>query len=487
MIIGTMMEPAAPSRRKRAAKSGHVPILEKALSKIWPAPENKQLYQPILPEDPATVALADSIRQHGIREPLVVTLDGWILSGHRRYVAARLAGLETVPCRVEQFRRKEDEDRFLVLLREHNRQRVKTLDEALREEVVSCDPEEAYQSLIEHRQQTAENALSDSDCLGIGCGRRRANISAAKELFLQAVAAVLDNRRQFWPLSDRQIHYALLNNPPLIHASKPHSRYANTAQSYKALVDLLTRARVAGSISMECIDDPTRPVTTWRVHKCAQDFIRAELGGLFKGYWRDLLQSQPSHIEILVEKNTVAQILRPVAMEYCIPFTSGRGYCSLPPRHAIAQRFKKSGKDSLVLLIVSDFDPDGEEIAESFARSMRDGFHVRSIYAVKVALTADQVRTLDLPPALKAKKTSVNYRKFSRKHGDDVYELEAIEPENLQQILREAIDEVLDVDAFNSELDAECADAEFLENTRRRVKVALAGVVTDQGGADEQQ
>lgn len=481
----TEAAPATRPRRLNGHKLGHVPILQKPLSEIYPSPENEQLYRPVLPEDPATVALADSIRQHGVREPLVITLDGWLLSGHRRHVAARLAGLEMVPCRVEQFRRGDDHDRFVVLLREYNRQRVKTLDEALREEVVSCDPEQAYQSLIKHRQQTAVDALDDVDCLTLGTGRRRAEITAAKGPFLRAIQAIIKKRRNFWPLSDRQIHYALLNDPPLIHASKPHSHYANTTPSYKALIDLLTRARLAGDIPMDCIADETRPVTTWTVYKCAPDYIREELKDCFKGYWRDLMQSQPNHIEILVEKNTVTQILKPVAMEYCIPFTSGRGFCSLPPRHAIAQRFRKSGKDSLVLLIVSDFDPDGEEIAASFARSMRDDFDVSSTLATKVALTAFQAETFDLPPALKAKTTSVNYRKFSAKHGDDVYELEAVEPEQLQLLLREAVDQVLDVDAFNAELDAEKADAEFLENTRRRVKAALAGVVaSEQGDGD---
>jgi len=276
-----------------------------------------------------------------------------------------------------------------------------------------------------------------------------------------------------------------LNNPPLIHASKPGSRYANTPQSYKAVVELLTRARLAGEIPMNCIDDATRPVTVWHVHRCAQDFIRHELNGFLKGYWRDLMQSQPNHIEVIAEKNTVAPILRTVAERYCIPLTSGRGYCSLPPRHAMAERFRKSGKGRLVLLLVSDFDPDGEQIAESFASSMRRDFGIANIDAVKVALTGDQVNTLTLPPAMKAKKTSVNYAKFHAKYGDDVFELEAVPPAKLQEILTDAIDSVLDVDLFNAEIDAESSDAEFLENTRRRTKAALAGVVTNDGGDDE--
>ena len=92
--------------------------------------------------------------------------------------------------------------------------------------------------------------------------------------------------------------------------------------------------------------------------------------------------------QIVAEKNTVAPILRTMAERYCIPLTSGRGYCSLPPRHAMAERFRKSGKERLVLLLVSDFDPDGEQIAESFASSMRRDFGIANVDAVKVTLPA---------------------------------------------------------------------------------------------------
>jgi hypothetical protein len=412
-------------------------------------------------------------------------LDGWILSGHRRHAAARSAGLNEVPCRFEPFRRKDDPDRFLVLLREHNRQRVKSLDEQLREEVVSCDPKEAYRSLIDYRDEKAAAAVAGIDTIVIPRAKERAAISAAKQPLLDAIKNVIQDQKDFWPLTDRRIHYALLNNPPLIHASKPGSRYVNTPQSYKAAVELLTRARLAGEIPMNCIDDETRPVTVWIVHGCAQDFIRQELGRFLKGYWRDLMQSQPNHVEIIAEKNTVAPILKPIAERYCIPLTSGRGYCSLPPRNALAERFRKSGKERLVLLLVSDFDPDGEQIAESFASSMRRDFGIANIDAVKVALTGDQVNTLTLPPAMKAKKTSVNYAKFHAKYGDDVFELEAVPPAKLQEILEDAIDRVIDIDAFNAELEHEEQDAEFLENTRRRTKAALAGVVSNDGGDDE--
>jgi len=243
------------------------------------------------------------------------------------------------------------------------------------------------------------------------------------------------------------------------------------------------RARLAGIIPMEAIDDETRPFVVWNVHTDPQGFIRDEMDGFLKGFYRNLMQSQPNHIEIVGEKLTVQSVLKPVAMEYCIPVTTGRGFASLPVRFKMAERYEKSGKDKLVLLIASDHDPDGEEIAHSFARSMRDDFGIDDVEAVKAALTAEQVEEYELPrDNLTAKKGSANYKRFAAEYGDSAFELEAIEPEQLQAALRNAIDSVIDVAAFNHELDQEKQDAAFLAGTRRTVHGVLGDTLSDFGG-----
>ena len=78
-----------------------------SVKKIKPSPENDSLYKPVNLDDPETIALADSIREFGVREPIVVTLDGFILSGHRRYAAAKLARLAEVPVRYEDVSRSD--------------------------------------------------------------------------------------------------------------------------------------------------------------------------------------------------------------------------------------------------------------------------------------------------------------------------------------------------------------------------------------------
>ena len=219
-------------------------------------------------------------------------------------------------------------------------------------------------------------------------------------------------------------------------------------------------------------------------------FIRQQLDRFMKGYCRDHMQSQPNHVELIVEKNTIYPIVRPVVMRYGIPITSGRGYSSLDPRHHIAERYEKSGKEMLVLLFVTDFDPDGEMIAQSFARSMRDDFdiHEGDLHAAKVALTVDQVTDFDLPPGNPAKQGSSNYPAFLENYGDVIrdeqgiarsWEVEALPPETLKQLVVDAIDDVLDLDAFNAELEADREDCSFLDEARSEVHDALADLDFD--------
>jgi len=474
-----MIATAHQLQQTAASKMGQVPISHLPLDGIRPSPENDQLYRPINPVDPQIARLADSIGQHGIQEPLLVTQDRWIISGHRRFAAAGLAGLTTVPCRVAPIVKDADHDQFMMLLRECNRQRVKSFDEILREEVVSVNREQAYRSLIAHRSQ---RSAIGADRMAISGAARRAEITDAKMPFVDAINEVLADLAGFAPLSARQIHYALLNDPPLRHAGKPDSAYRNDKASYKSLTELLTRARLAGLVPMEAIADETRPVTTWRVYRDVQDYIGDELNTFLQSYWRDLLASQPNHIELVIEKNTVAPILMPIAEKYCMPTTVGRGYCSLPPRRDMAARFLRSGKEKFVLLVVSDFDPDGEEIAHSLARSLRDDFGVRGIEPVKAALTVEQVEWFNLVGDAEAKRSSSNYRKFVDQFGMGVFELEALQPAQLQTVVQATIDSVLDVEAFNAELEQEKSDAESLAGVRSVVRQALLNRPNEEGG-----
>jgi ParB-like nuclease family protein len=450
------------SRNGVQAESRQVRILP--LSAIRPSSANNQIYRPITDADVADLAV--SITEHGLREPIVVTSDNVILSGHRRYCAARLAGLKEVPCRIEDIT--SDDVRFLPLLTAYNEQRVKSLDEFMREAIVNTDPHEAYQSLIDFREKKGRIDTGSLQSIQLRGVKTRAAISGAKEAMLRLALMVIEANRPYWPLTVRQIHYRLLNDPPLRHSSKPDSVYCNNRNCYCDLCDLLARARLENRLAWEAITDETRPVVTESGFRNPQHFIKQEIDNFLRGYSRNLLQSQPNFIQIVGEKMTIQGVIHTVWNKYGIPYTIGRGYCALDPRRRLVESFLRSKKAELILLVLSDYDPDGVEIAHSFARSLRDDFGIEQIRPIQVALTAAQIEEFALPPIMTAKNTSAHYQRFIDEHGDDaVYELEALQPAQLEKVLTDAIDSVLDVDAFNAEIAQEKTDAAFLEAKRR--------------------
>lgn len=475
---------AVSQHRRRLAEEGLIlPRLESTQSDkaclyevctfaIEPAWLNDQLYDPVDETEPSFLALVESVREHGILEPIVVSSDGYILSGHRRHAAANYLRLARVQVRIRHdVSYSRDQDEFLRLLASYNRQRVKTSVEQLREEVALMSPDACQQ--VRHFRRDAAVVHSDGH-VELRPRRRRSAIRDKLKL-RSAIIEVVNHERRNWPLSDRAVHYRLLNIPGLVRNDRTETPYENTAASYNDVTNMLTRLRLDGSVPFEAIADETRPVVIWDTHRCVGDFVRSQCEKFLSNYWRNLLQSQPNWIELLVEKNTVAGQLRSLAAKYTVPMTSGRGYSSLPPRKEMADRFRASGREKLVLIVVSDFDPEGEDIPSSFGVSLRDDFNIPSpdLQVFKAALTADQVRTLDLHEGQLSKETSSRYERFVSKHGERVWELEAVQTERLREIVEAAIRNVLELNAFESEVDRETQEQTELSITRGRLRETL--------------
>lgn len=98
---------------------------KREVSKLKPHPLNAKIYG-----DEADDELVESIRQKGILSPLLIAHNNRIISGHRRWSAAKLLGLAEVP--VVVFGSEDDLDIEEALI-EANRQRVKSNEQIGRE------------------------------------------------------------------------------------------------------------------------------------------------------------------------------------------------------------------------------------------------------------------------------------------------------------------------------------------------------------------
>ena len=99
-------------------------------------------------DDESISQLAESIRQKGLLQPILVVQEGEryrIVAGERRYRACRFAGLASVPCLIRDF--DESEQLEAALIENIQREDLNPIDEA-----------RAIQSLIDHFDYTQEEA-----------------------------------------------------------------------------------------------------------------------------------------------------------------------------------------------------------------------------------------------------------------------------------------------------------------------------------------
>ena len=137
-------------------------LLEVDVARISPSPQQPRQAH----DDPAIGELVDSIRQHGVLQPLIVTRgpgeDYVLVAGERRWRAAREAGLRTVPAIVKEATPRQRLE--LALVENLQRQDLNPLETA-----------QAYRQLVE------EHGLTQ-DSVAERVGKSRAAVANALRL-----------------------------------------------------------------------------------------------------------------------------------------------------------------------------------------------------------------------------------------------------------------------------------------------------------------
>jgi hypothetical protein len=233
---------------------------------IRPCPENDGIYAVPSMDDPDILDLIRSINATGLQEPIHISADNVVISGHRRRFCSLQAGLRMVPVIRSKISYADDREAFLKLLVEANTQRKKTAGMLLREAAMKIDPERAYEELKQEQREKDRERRFDSNVSDQQVDSKnvegRKIISKAKKPLLQAALRVIRENEEFWPLSVRQIHYRLLGaDAPLKHASKPDSKYVNDLKSYRRFVSYW---RAVGSRNSFL----GRPSTMRRARRC---------------------------------------------------------------------------------------------------------------------------------------------------------------------------------------------------------------------------
>ncbi len=249
------------------------------------------------------------------------------------------------------------------------------------------------------------------------------------EMIKHMIKIVAEYQAQGLRLTARQLYYQFVSRDLI----------ENKVQAYKNLTSLLTDARYAGLIDWDAIEDRGREAAAPSQWASIQDLVDAAVSSYRLPRW----DSQPKYCELWVEKQALAGVLEPMADEFHVVLSVNKGYSSASAMFEAAQRFKHRGQNKpKILFYLGDHDPSGEDMVRDIEDRLIE-FGVRNITVIKLALTWEQIQEFE-PPPNPVKLTDSRANSYQEKYGDECWEVDALPPNELQRIIREAFEAEID-------------------------------------------
>lgn len=311
------------------------------------------------------------------------------------------------------------------------------------------------------------------------------------EVINHVVAIVNEYSAKGLPLTLRQLHYQMV----------VHNWIVNHDTAYKKLGSILDDCRYAGLVDWSAIEDRGRvPFIPYSVKDVA-DAIKDTI----EQYRLDRQIGQENQIELWTEKDALSGILRIVTKEYHVRLVVNKGYSSSSAMYSAYQRILNQilkGK-KVTILYFGDHDPSGLDMVRDIEDRLMfflsrgldrysfrdkvdewwtDNRHYTSdlvdngycdntedydtvkaatykwyieehnLFTVKhIGLTKEQILQYNLPPN-PTKMTDTRSAEYVKRHGKTCWEVDALKPEVLIQLVRSFIESTIDMTVYNKQL-----------------------------------
>jgi hypothetical protein len=228
--------------------------------------------------------------------------------------------------------------------------------------------------------------------------------------------------------------------------------FANTESNYKRLSRVLVKAREREDVDASRIEDRSRQVIgqgDWG-YESPESFLSKVERGLREAWKRfslPLWEDQPYQVLVALEKDALSRLVSAVAGNFRVKTFPTRGYGSYTYVSEIAQEC--DGNKHTILLYLGDYDPSGLDIQRDLG-SRLERYGAEDFEIERVALTLEQIQRYQLPP-IPAKTSDPRLARFmADTGGSDVVELDALPPNILQDVVRNAIQHYIDMEKWNT-------------------------------------
>jgi hypothetical protein len=269
----------------------------------------------------------------------------------------------------------------------------------------------------------------------------------------------------------------------------------------------MTRAREKNDVDWRRIEDRARTTLGGDFgYENPDDYLKGQINNLYecwKYYTKRVWDNQDYYIEVWVEKDALATLFSDVARGYRVLTFPSRGYSSFTKiMEALTEkdrfpRYIKMGKP-IIILHFSDHDPSGLNMTDDIHKRLYDRKYLvralRELFSdeelnqltetykktgkeneplvkiVRCALTYEQVQKYKLAPN-PTKKADPRAKWYISQYGDQCWELDSIEPKELQKIIEESITRFINPEKWKATIEQIEKEKETLKEKLSKLKV----------------
>lgn len=277
------------------------------------------------------------------------------------------------------------------------------------------------------------------------CYTKRDFSTTSLSVIRKANTILEDYAAQGYDLTLRQLYYQFVSRGLI----------ANKDTEYKKLGSIINDACLAGLIYWDHITDHTRNLKSNPHWDSPRDIVAA----CAKQFQYDKWKGQDNYVEVWVEKDALVGVLEVACRPLDVAYFSCRGYTSQSEMWAASQRLLKKYQEGRKVHIIhlGDHDPSGVDMSrdvrerisnfmmhhvvesnEDYLERIREDVPGEVMELHRIALTMDQIREYN-PPPNPAKITDSRANSYISEYGDESWELDALEPRVLTELIQTAV------------------------------------------------
>lgn len=258
--------------------------------------------------------------------------------------------------------------------------------------------------------------------------------SATLDLIGKVNAILAEYEAQgFESLTLRQVYYQLVARDEI----------PNQVREYDRLGSTINKARLAGLIDWLKITDRTRELRSLAHWSSPEEILRESAAQ----YRTDKWAKQIYRPEVWIEKDALLGVIEDVCDALDVPYFSCRGYTSQSEMWLAGRRlygYLRKGQRPLIFHF-GDHDPSGIDMTRDIRERLE--MFMGGTELERLALNFIQIEEFK-PPPNPAKETDSRFAGYRSQFGDESWELDALEPTALANLVRENIERYRDDDLW---------------------------------------